>query len=171
MQSCSLSFSCLAHVWQSSRHFSLDLDFMDGLDMTCLFTLGCLNDSRRAAVLGFVLLFRIDGSALPRTLSIAIAEGGLTLVLGRTVGSAANFDNVSTARRWRRYLYPFQTFAFFVGFTLAFATILDTAWIRPLLEKLHRIPSPFVPVSQDSLTMIPNGGWLSSKSRAPEYIS
>eukprot|EP00210_Caulerpa_lentillifera_P008077 g7712.t1 len=69
---------------------------------------------------GLPLLFRIYGSAFPRCLPFAILSGTITLVLELTVGKAANFEDESEARSWWRHPYPFQTYAFIVGFMLVF---------------------------------------------------
>ncbi|CAD7699638.1 unnamed protein product [Ostreobium quekettii] len=68
---------------------------------------------------GLPLLWRIYGSAFPRTLPFALVSGVITLILEWTV--AEDKDGVpSTARRWWEHPYPYQTFAFIVGFMLVF---------------------------------------------------
>lgn len=69
---------------------------------------------------GLPLLFRLYGSALPRCFPFALISGTLTLILELTVGKAANFEDESEARTWWKHPYPFQTYAFIVGFMLVF---------------------------------------------------
>eukprot|EP00210_Caulerpa_lentillifera_P008030 g7667.t1 len=71
---------------------------------------------------GLPLLCRFYGSALPRCLPLALMSGALTLVLELTAGEDANSHAPTQSEEdpWWWHPYPFQTFAFIVGFMLVF---------------------------------------------------
>ncbi|CAD7698726.1 unnamed protein product [Ostreobium quekettii] len=68
---------------------------------------------------GLPLLWRIYGSAFPRTIPFALISGVIALILEWTVGEDKD-GRPSTAREWWQDPYPYQTFAFIVGFMLVF---------------------------------------------------
>ncbi|GMH38627.1 hypothetical protein BSKO_06511 [Bryopsis sp. KO-2023] len=73
---------------------------------------------------GLPLLLRVYGSAFPRTWPFAVLSGFMTLVLEWTVAQDETEDGTmnrrSQAREWWGHPYPYQTFAFIVGFILVF---------------------------------------------------